>query len=336
MDFRFANLTRGLIVAGAAVTAVSFAQAQSLMGPGQPIIFSTPDDGENESNMPSLTAQQPIEPNFDSMVEAPNLSFQNPVTTSARMPAPPQATISAAEADRRANWALLTPAEILGVNTPAQEMKIKKFDAAGQPENPTAVESFFERQNQPQTNGAGGFLHDESPLRGDFRENESVWLNANSLDMPHGRLGNQPPPPQAPGSFQQPAPGNGAVASQNWDGDWLKNLSAAETKPEQSPAQAEDMADFKKLLEPSQPPKSSDDSSVDVLFSALQKSEFDQPANSFRAPGQFNNGVGVLQGVAGQSTVPTVPTVPNWKPQLPPWMMKGPQPGVVPQRGGVF
>jgi hypothetical protein len=328
MFFRFANLARWLIVAGAAVTAVSFAQAQSLMGPGQPIIFSTPDDGETVSNMPSLMAQQPVEPDFDSMVQAPKLKFQTPVSTGAQMPAPPQATISAAEADRR-DWWMETPAEILGVNTPAQELKIKKFDAAGQPENPTAMERFYDRQNQTQTNGAGGFLNNATSLRGDFRENESEWLNENSPDMPRGRIGNQPP--QATGSFQQPAPGNGAVASQNPDGDWLKNFSTAE----QSPAQAKDMAEFQKMLEPSQPSKSSGNSSVDGLYSPLQKSEFDQPANVFRAPGQFNGGMGVLPslpGVAGQSPAPTVTPTPDWKPQPPPWMLKGPQPGVMPQR----
>jgi hypothetical protein len=334
MDFRFSNLKGWLIVAGTAVTAVSFAQAQSLMRPGQSIIFSAPDDGDAVPNAPSLAAQPTATPGFDNRIHAPNLDFQTPLTTRVRMPAPPQATVSAAEADRRANWALMTPAEILGVTTPEQEMKIQKRDAAGQPENLTAVERFYERQNQPQTNGAAGFLPATPSLHGDFRNNESGWLNANSLDAARGGFGNQQQS-QATDSFQQPAPGNGAVASHDWDGGWSKTFISAETKSAQSPAQAENMVEFQKLLEPSQPSKSSDASSGDGLFSALQKSAFDQPANPSRSPGQFNNGVGVLPalpGVAGQSPAPTVPTAPDWKPQLPPWMLKGPQPGVIPQR----
>ena len=315
------------------VMAVSFAQAQTLTGTGQSIIFSTPDDGDAVSNVPSLTAQPPGAAGFDSMVQAPNLSFQSHFTTSARLPAPPLPTVSAAEADRLANWALETPAEILGVKTPAQEMKINKSDAAGQPENLTAVESFYERQNQPQTNGAAGLTFAAPSSGGDFRENDSASLNANSLDMPHGGFGNQPPQSQAAGSFRQPAPGNGAGGSQNLDSGWLKNFSAAAAKPAQSPAQAEDMAEFQKLLEPSRPSKSSDASSGDGLFSSMQKSAFDrQPANSSSPPGQLNVGFGVLPGVAGQNPAPAVKSTPDWEPQLPPWMLKGPQPGVVPRR----
>jgi len=314
------------------VTAVSFVQAQTLTGTGQSIIFSTPDDGDAVSNAPSLAAQPPGAAGFDSMVQAPNLRFQTPLTSSARMPAPPQATISAAEADQR-DWWMETPAEILRVNTPAQEMKIKKRDAAGQPENLTALERFYDRQNQPQTNGAAGFIIAAPSSGGDFRENDSAWLNANSLDMPRGRLGNQPPQSQAAGSFQPPAPGNGAGAGRNLDSDWLKNFSAAATKPAQSESQAADMIEFRKLLEPSQPSKSSDASSGDGLYSEMQKSAFDhQPANPSSPPGQLNSGFGVLPGVAGQNPAPKVTSTPDWEPQLPPWMLKGPQPGVVPQR----
>jgi len=331
MDFSFSNLKRGLIAAGIAVTVVSLTQAQTLTGTGQSIIFSTPDDGDAVSNAPSLAALPPSSAGFDNLVQAPNLRFQTPLTTSARMPAPPQATVSAAEADRR-DWWMETPAQIIGVKTPSQEMKIKKRDAAGQPENPTAVESFYERQDQMQTNGAAGFIIATPSSGGDFRENKSAWLNANSIDMPRGGFGNQLPQSQAVGSFHQPAPDNGAGAGQNLDSDWLKNFSAAATKPAQSPVQAENMAAFRKLLEPSEPPKSSDDSSGDRLFSSMQKSAFDQPANPSRPPGQFNNGFGVLPGVAGQKPAPKVTATPDWKPQLPPWMLKGPQPGVVPQR----
>jgi len=331
MDFSFSNLKRGLIAAGLAVMVVSFTQAQTLTGTGQSIIFSVPDDGNAMSNAPSLAALPPSATGFDNLIQAPNLGFQTPRTTSAQMPAPPQATVSAAEADRR-DWWMETPAQILGVKTPSQEMKIKKRDAAGQPENLTAMERFYERQNQPQTSDAAGSISAAPSSGGDFRENDSAWLNANSMDMPHGGFGNQLPQSQAVGSFHQPAPGNGAGAGQNLDSDWLKNFSAAATKPAQSPVQAENMAAFQKLLEPSRPSKSSDDSSGDGLYSAMQKSAFDQPANPSRPPGQFNDGFGVLPGVAGQKPAPKVTATPDWKPQLPPWMLKGPQPGVVPQR----
>ena len=331
MESSFSNLRWWLIVAGT-MAAVSSAPAQSLLKPGQSIIFSAPDDGEAVSNTPSLAAQTPTAPAFDNMVHAPDFNFRAPFITSTRMPAPPQPTISAAEADRRANWALQTPAEILGVATPEQEMKIQKRDAAGQPENPTAVERYYERENQPQTNGTAGFSPATPSLRRDFQDNESGWLNANSFDTARGGLGNQAQPAD---SSQPPAPGNGAVASQNRDGGWSDAFISAETTPAQSPVQADDMAEFRKMLEPSQPSKSSSASSGNELFSALQKPAFEQPANLSGSPGRINNGIGTLPalpGVTGQSPEPTVTTIPDWKPQLPPWMLQGPQPGVVPKR----
>ena len=331
MDFCFSNFRRWLIVA-AAVTAVSGAQAQSFVTPGQAIIFSAPDDGDAASNAPSLAPQSPAEPGFGDTAHAPDFNFQTPATTSRRLPAQMPATISADEADRRANWALLTPAEILGVATPEQELKVPERDAAGRRKNSTAVERFYERQNQPQTNGTE-FLPGTLSLRGNSQDNEDGLLNANVFKPSVGGFGD---PAQAEDSFQTPAPGKSAASSRNGDEDWLKIFISADTKPAQSPSQAADLAEFRKLLEPIQTPKSSSASSGDGLFSTLKTPVFGQSANpSVPSSGLFNNGVGgypVFPGVAGQSIVPTVKAVPNWKPQLPPWMLKGPQPGVVPQR----
>src|SRR5476651_2403349 len=116
MDFCFSNLKRWLPVAVA--VAVSGAQAQSFMRPGQAIIFSAPDDGDTASNTPSLAAQPPVSPGFGDMIHAPDFNFQRIPKAGAQLPAPQQATVSPAEADRRVNWALMTPAEILGIATP--------------------------------------------------------------------------------------------------------------------------------------------------------------------------------------------------------------------------
>jgi len=61
----------------------------------------------------------------------------------------------------------------------------------------------------------------------------------------------------------------------------------------------------------------------------LTSSKFGQPVNPAGAAfGSFNN-IGGLPGVAGQVSVPAVP---DWKPQSPPWTLKGPQPDVIPKR----
>jgi hypothetical protein len=336
MDFSFSNLKGWLLVAG--VTAASFAQAQTWMPQGQPILFSAPDDGDVVSNAPSLSSQPPATPVFEGLVHAPGpgFNFKTPAATSTRLPAPVSApTISADEADRRVNWALMTPAEILGVATPEEALNIPQSDAAGQPENPTAVERFYERQNQMQTNAAG-FLPDTASVYGgfqdDFQDGEAGRLNANVFNPSGGEFGN---PAQSADTFQTPAPNNGAASGQNGDGGWSKIFISAETKPAQSPAQVEDMAEFQKLLEPSQPSKSSSDSSGDGLFSVPQTPTFGRPLNPAGLSGQFNNGIGgypALPSGVGQNDVPAVTAVPDWKPQLPPWMLRGPQPGVFPKR----
>jgi hypothetical protein len=331
MDFRFANFRQCLVLA-AVVAAVSFAQAQSFMRPGQAIIFSAPDDGDASSNAPSLAAQPPVSPGFEDAVQAPDFSFKTPPPTGEQMPAPPPTVISPAEADERANWALMTPAEILGVVTPEQELQIPERDAAGQRKNLTVVERFYERQEQEQTNGTGEFLSSTPSLRGDFQDDEDARLNANGFNPLGAGFGN---PAQAADSFQTPAPGGG-TAIQNGDGGWSKIFISPETTPAQSPSQAADAAEFQQLLEPSQPSKSSRPSSDDGFFPSPQtapSATFGQPANPDGALfGQFNNGIGGLPGVAGQVSVPTATAVPDWKPQPPPWLLQGPQPDVIPKR----
>jgi len=327
MEFRFSNFRWWLVVA-VATAAVPGARAQSSVTPGQAIIFSAPDDGD-VSNTPSLAAQPPVSQDFGDAAHAPDFNFQTPATTGARLPVTRPATVSQAEADRRANWALLTPAEVLGVTTPDQMLKISERDAAGQRKNPTAVERFYERQNEAQTNGpAGGIFSSTPPLHGNFQDNGAGLLNANVFKPSSGGFGNQA---QASDSFR--TPGKNMASGQNGDEGWLKNFVSTETKAEQSPSQAADMAEFRKLLEPIQPSKPSGASSGDGLFSASKASVFGQPANP--SSGLFNNGIGgypALPGGVGQSTLPAVTAAPDWKPKLPPWMLKGPQPGVVPQR----
>ncbi|HEX3890279.1 MAG TPA: hypothetical protein VHX90_05450 [Verrucomicrobiae bacterium] len=318
------------MIVAAAAAAVSGARAQSSVTTGQAIVFSAPDDGDAVSNTPSLAAQPPVSPDFGD-AHAPDFNFQTPATTGTRLPVTRPATVSQSDADRRANWALLTPAEILGVTTPDQVLKMSERDAAGQRKNSTAVERFYERQNEAQTNGAGGFFPSAPPLHGNFQDKETVLLNANIFKPSVGGFGN---PAQASDSFRTPVPGKNMASGQNGDEGWLKTFVSTETKAEQSPSQAADMAEFRKLLEPIQPPKPSSTSSGDGLFSASKTSVFGQPANP--SSGLFNNnGIGgypALPVGVGQSIAPAVTAAPDWKPKLPPWMLKGPQPGVVPQR----
>jgi hypothetical protein len=326
MDRGFSFLKRWLPVAGA-VAAVWCAQAQSLMRPGQAIIFSAPDDTDSSSTPPS--AEPPAAPSFADTVRAPQFNFPNPSMRAAPLPVVP--AISPVQ-DTRADWALMTPAEILGVDTSEKILKIPERDAAGQRKNPTAMERFYERQDQSKTNDNGAFLSFAPSLHPDFSDNEDEQLNA-AAPKPVGIFANSEQQQPAE-SFQQTSAGSSMEAGQNSDPGG-STIFVSTPVPAESPAQAADMAEFKKLLEPSQPPPSVKPVASDGFFSSqqtLQDSRFGQPANSGGALfGSFNS-IGCLPVVRGQVSAPVPVTVPDWKPQSPPWMLKGPQPDVIPKR----
>jgi hypothetical protein len=330
MDRGFSFLKRWLPVAGA-VAAVSCAQAQSLMRPGQAIIFSSPDDNADSSSPVPPAAEPPAAPGFADMVHAPQFNFPNPSTPVAQLPAPVPAAVPPV-LDSRADWALMTPAEILGVDTPDQILKIPDRDAAGLPKKTTVVERYLERQDQVQTNGSGAFLSATPSLRPDFSGNEDARFDSDSFKPAGSIFAN--PAHQPAESFQQAATGTGTDAGQNTDPGWTK-VFASTPAPAESPAQAADMTEFKKLLEPSQPLPSSKPAANDGIFSSqhtLQGSKFGQPANAGDATFGPFNAIGGLPEVRGQVSAPTVTAVPDWKPQSPPWMLKGPQPDVIPKR----
>jgi hypothetical protein len=329
MYFRPANLERWLSVAGTVMVAVSFAQAQTLMQPGQAIVFSTPDSGDADATAPT-TALQPAEPSLPDLIHAPEINFKNPPATSPRQLAP---TTSAAPAPNpRANWWMLTPAEILGVTTPEQILKIPERDAAGQRKNPTDLERLYERQDQMPTNGVDGFFSKTPFLRGVFSDDANTRLSGTGYNPASGGFAN---PERLTDPFQSPAPGNGTASGQNGNAGWSKIFISPAT-PAQSPAQAADMAEFQKLLEPNEPAKLTKSSTADGFFPSHQTSPESvsiHPASASGASfGDFNNGISGLPGFAGQAVVPTVTTVPDWKPQPPPWMLKGPQSDKIPKR----
>lgn len=118
---------------------------------GQPILFSTPESGATQSQTPSLTPENAQLPRLPSSLQAPDslLDFN----ASSDLPPPP--SMAAPQNQRlkrwqeeRKNWALMTPAEILGV-TPAEEMlKPPERDAAGREKRPTQLQQFLDRESQ--------------------------------------------------------------------------------------------------------------------------------------------------------------------------------------------
>ena len=338
MGFSFAYLKRGLPLA-AVLVAVFSAQAQRAgLGTGQSILFSSPESDTVFSNMPSLSPKPPESLDFGNTLQAPpsfnfsDLPVDTPLPVSVPVVSPAEALRMQDLLDRRKNWMLLTPAEILGATTPEKILGIQEHDAAGRPKNSTALERYTERQNQPppaETN-ANAFP------AWNFSDKQPDTLNS----IPGG-LGS---PNNMAGPLLNPAPDNQIFAGQNENNSWSKLFGSPSPSPVVTMAQQTDMDRFRQLLKPS--PSSTAAAATPslsgikislpqtALSSGLGQSALTPVGASFTP---LNNGIGKP---AEMPKLPSIwslsltspPSAAAWAPQPPPWLSPTPQPFAFPQR----
>jgi hypothetical protein len=340
MGFSLASLKRGLPLAAIAGGVVFSAQAQRPPHRGaQPILFSSPTDNV-VSNTSSLLPRPPESLDLSEVTEAPaqfnfNRLPQTPPLPSAVPFLSPAETVRERDLqDRRRNWALLTPAEILGVVTPEKILGISEHDAFGQQKNLTALERYTERQNQlllpDKTNALQiGNAYPPGLFPGDRREG---WVS----------------PERHANSLLNPAPNNQSLAPQNENRGWSKLFEStpAPTPLIQgpNPAQVEDMERFRQLLNPGSPSAASGATPAlgglktslpqTLLNAGLAQSQPTRVGASFTP---LSSGIGrppelpKLPGIwsVGYTSPPPAAT---WAPQLAPWLSPTPQPFVAPQR----
>jgi hypothetical protein len=339
MGFSFAYLKRGLPLAAAVLVAVFSAQAQRAgLGPGQSILFSSPESDTVFSNMPSLSPKPPESPDFGNTLQAPPpFSFSGPPVDTPLLPGVP--VVSPAEAlrmqdllDRRKNWMLLTPAEILGATTPEKILGIQEHDAAGRPKNLTALERYTERQNQTPTVNT----NINAFPTWNFSDKQPDTLNPIS-----DGLGS---PDNLARSLLNPAPDNQIFAGQNGTNSWSKLFGSPSPSPVVTLAQQTDMERFRQLLQlgssstaaATTPSLSGIKISLPqtALSSGLGQSSLTPVGASFTP---LNNGIGKP---AEMPKLPSIwslsltspPSAAAWAPQPPPWLSPTPQPFAVPQR----
>jgi hypothetical protein len=234
--------------------------------------------------------------------------------------------------DRRKNWMLLTPAEILGATTPEKIMGIQERDAAGRPKNLTALERYTERRNQtrPVDTNTNAF---------------PTWIfsdkQPDALNSIPGGLGS---PNNLAGSLLNPAPDNQTLAGQNGNNNWSK-LFDSPPPPVVTPAQQTDMEQFRQLLRPGSSSTAAAAtpsllSGIKIslpqtaLSSGLGQSALTPVGASFTP---LNNGIGKP---AEMPKLPSIwslsltssPSAAAWAPQPPPWLSPTPQSFVFPQR----
>ncbi len=341
MGFSFASFKRGLPLAAAAGLAVLPVQAQRSAPPGgQPILFSSPVTDSVDSNTPSLSPQPPELLEFRDAGDAPSQFNFNRLPQGPPLPAAPRPTLAGILReqdlqDRNRNWAMLTPAEILGVATPEKILGTADRDTFGQPKNSTALERYIERRNQllllaktnalPADNASPDWISS-----GDRRDDlSSVYGGQDSRDGA-GRA-----------SFN-PAPSDPFQTRQSDRSSWSKlfDSTPAALAPGPDLAQVEEMERFRQLLNsgsPAAPPN------LGGLKTSLPQSLLgSEPAQS--QPNQIGASFTPLtSGIGRPAELPklTAPwslsyTSPApaaaWVPQMAPWLSPTPQPFTAPQR----
>jgi hypothetical protein len=349
MGFSFANLMRWLLPAGVALVVAYTAEAQHAgQRPGQAILFSSADDDNVSSNMPSLVAKPPGLLDFANAVQSPAANLGAASETEPQ-PGPQTPAISPAQAqrmqrllDERKNWALLTPEQILGLPTQEKILRIPDRDAFGQPKNETVVAQYYERQQQlrARTNNDNYGAADSAP-RWDFSGSQELPMNPSIWTPAGGRTGNSPLMNQ----FLNGTPDNRATPAQAPERRWSKSFNLPASPPKPTTEQQAAMEQFQQLLRPHS--LSGGTGKTPALGSPIFSSSSTAPSP---VPGQsavipigasftplisgiaMPAGLTPLPGLLGPTNAALPAFAPEWKPQAPPWVSSAPQLGAIPQR----
>lgn len=333
MNFRSANLKLRLF-AGALSAAVLSAVAQNdAPQPGQPIIFSAPQNGGVPSAAPSTSPDNSAEQNPRNM---PPAVFDFNIPADAPQPGPQP--VSPAERLRlqklqeaRNNWMLMTPAEILGVTTPEKILETPEQRAAA--EKLTAMDRYLARQQQSKSPAA--FTNNwqswnSAPSWGDLRNRE----NSTPSDLERG--GGSEKPQSLLDRIMNGARDDRTAEEQSPTYGW-DSFSAPLTLPVQKPVQP--ATAFNNYLE--QAVAQSDAAKVSsgnkFLSIPLPDPNLEpQPVVNLNGASftPLSSGIGRPQGLTPlPSLIPPPIVQPVAQTSLaPPWLSTVPQPFVIPQR----
>ncbi len=351
MSFRRANF-RISLVAGALAAAVLSAAAQNGAPPSsKPIIFSAPAGDNAASNTPSLMPRLSDRPNFGNEVRAP-VSIFDAQTPSLPLPVPARAPmLSRAEAQRlqkmmdaRENWALMTPEEILGVDTSRNTLRTPEQEAADDQKNLTVVERFLERQQQSHTMATNGYDSRNSSSGWNFSRNRGGLTNGSASDPV--RIG-LPTAAQILDQFFNNTPANNQFVGQNGSrsAGWFSSLGLPPQPAPPTPEQLAERERFRQLLDPGSFSDTMAKSSPGGKFLSSLQPLSDTTPNQVPAVNPVGAsfaplssgisrpaGLTPLPGITGSTNWQSSGASPAWAPQPPPWLSQTPQPFTIPQR----
>ncbi len=296
----------------------------------QTIVFSKPADVPAEKAKPYVPTISYRAKDFN----APRVWFNDPMPNQP-MPRPPVNNNNNAEAmaamNRQKNWTLLTPEQILGIQTPEQTLGLP--DKNAEDKKLSLEEQFLLREN-----AAFEKNHNKEPANstsGRTMDKDGFFSTAEKPDY-YGSY-HQSEQKEEPGakffngllSASRPEP----RSEQNQGSTW----NSAFTQPSQPKPTTEQLADmerFRALMEPTPEPVQP---VVQTRFAAapaptpdpfLQASPSVNPAGRGLEPlgSSFSKPAGIQQMPGINTPPPAPPTVrPSWQAQPPPWTILGPQ-----------
>ena len=351
MNFRPADFRMRLLAGVLSAVFLSAAAQNGAPPSSRAIIFSAPAGENAASNAPSLVPRLSDRPDFASELRAPVSVFdaQGP---SLPLSAPPRAAmLSRAEArrlqemrDKRENWALMTPEEILGVDKSRNALRTPEQEAADNRENLSIAERFLERQRQSRTAVTNGNYGDNSSSDWRFSRDQGGPTNGSPSDSV--RIG-LPTTAQILDRFFNDTPGNNRLAGQDESrsAGWFNSIGLPPPPAAPTPEQLAERERFKQLLDPGSYSDTPAKSPLGGGFlSSLQplpdtapnQTPTVNPAGASFAP--LSSGIGrpaglsSLPGIAGPANSQSSAVSPSWAPQPPPWLLQTPQPFTMPQR----
>ena len=227
--------------------------------------------------------------------------------------------------DKRKNWTLLTPEEILGVPTPE---KILGLPAPNNEDNLSPEQRFLSRQDRAVATAATN-----AQVRSDaaLLENEANPFLPNNRSGQASRLGDGPDFHSTPNANLRPDGQTGA--DQRDISPWTSAFTVPPAAPKPSPEQQAAMERFRALMEPSSPvettPARPVTSTTPLPDPNLQPQPLVNPLGHSFTPLQSSigrpTGIMPLPGITGPYKTPA-PSKSSSQAQLPPWLSDSPPP----------
>ncbi len=319
-----------LLALGAVAAAASAQETNNLSKPAGDVtdkVDSINDGSQSHLNAGSYNAPRQFFNNYTPSLPAPQPLYLGNQDAAARE-----------AAEKRKNWALLTPEQIYDIQTPEQIMGIKDPDSGSKL---SLEEQYLLRESQPlgagHTNGGAAVPSwRDVPNPFDKSKDDKALFSRGSITQPAGQ--SRQDSSSYFNQFLNANKGGGFFNKKETQAaDW-NSVFAQPAQPKPDVEQLADMERFRALMNPVAPSEKSQSlQTAPTSFSTTPTPAVDslfKPQPIFNPAGRpiasiqddISRPLGIkpLSGITGSEVAPPE-TRPAWQAQLPPWLSDGPQ-----------